>query len=109
MAVIVRGKSACSVCGKVIEERDQIVATSQFIQDKADPLWPFSNTAIHKRCFLGWKLRSEFVDRYNEIAPSTFAEGTFHRMKSDGSFSIGAGNAEGDVSTTGEVDGGSGT
>lgn len=95
MAVIIRGKSKCSVCGKVIDERDQIVATSQFITDANDPLWKFSNTAMHKRCFLGWDRRSEFIDRYNQIASGSTSRGaTYHRMERDGSFSTGVGEAE---------------
>lgn len=95
MAVIIRGTSTCSICRKVIDERDQIVATSQFITDRSDPLWPFSNTAMHKRCFLGWDRKIEFVDHYNQIAGGSAGSGaTYHRMERDGSFSTGVGEPE---------------
>ena len=85
MALIFRGRSRCPICGAVIDENDQIVATTHFVGDKNDPLWRYSDAAIHRACFLDWKLRDQFVARYNATMGSlTWGNGTFHDMQSDG-------------------------
>ncbi|HTQ49960.1 MAG TPA: hypothetical protein VMJ12_04555 [Candidatus Acidoferrales bacterium] len=86
MALIFRGKSKCKICGEVIDQNDDIVATSHFIADRKDSLWPYSDAPFHKRCFLTWDRREEFVARFNEIAtPRVFGSGNYHQMQNDGS------------------------
>jgi hypothetical protein len=86
MALIFAGESRCPICGEVINQDDEIVATSHFIGDDTDPLWRFSDAAIHRHCFLAWECREEFIERFNaEVGSITFANGTFHEMRSDGS------------------------
>jgi hypothetical protein len=85
MALIFRGSTPCSICGNVIANSDNIVATSHFIGDENDPLWRFSDSAMHRTCFLAWDLRQSFVATFNEIVgPMTSGNGTYHEMQADG-------------------------
>jgi hypothetical protein len=86
MALIFLGKTECAICNVVLKEGDQIVATSAFIADRDDPLWQFSDAAMHKSCFLEWDQRKNFVEKYNEtVGALTFGNGTYHYMEPDGS------------------------
>lgn len=86
MALIDRGASKCAICGEVIGLDDDIVATSHFIADRTDSLWQYSDAPFHRRCFLVWDRRGEFVLRYNEIMePHIFGNGKHHHMQDDGS------------------------
>jgi hypothetical protein len=85
VALIFPGSTACSICGKIIARSDDIVATSHFIGDKNDPLWRFSDSAMHRECFLAWELRQSFVDRYNAtVGQITWGDGSRHEMQPDG-------------------------
>jgi len=89
VAIVLRGKTECSLCGKVIINGDDIVATSHFIADKADPLWRFSDSAMHHSCFNEWEHRAEFVAKFNRIVGEiTFGNGTYHHMESDGAIVV---------------------
>jgi hypothetical protein len=85
MAIILQGKSECSLCGNVIMAGDKIVGTSHFIADRNDPLWRFSDSAMHRSCFLTWDQREAFVAKFNQLVGGvTFGNGTYHQMESDG-------------------------
>ena len=89
MAIVLRGKTECSVCSNVIMDGDDIVATTHFIADKNDPLWRFSDSAMHRSCFLQWDQRVEFVAKFNRIVGGiTFGNGTYHHMESDGGIAV---------------------
>lgn len=84
-ALIFRGKSKCSICGKVLAEQDDIVATTHFIEDDSDPLWRFSDSAMHRECFANWEFRDAFVAHYNAtMGAITWGNGTYHEMQSNG-------------------------
>jgi hypothetical protein len=86
MALLLRGKTRCPLCGATIGSGDKVVATSHFIADAADPLWPYSDAAMHEPCFLNWDQRGLFVRRFNQaVGSTTFGDGTHHHMNSDGS------------------------
>jgi hypothetical protein len=73
------------LCHEVIAEEDDIVATSHFIADRNDPLWQYSDAGLHRRCFLRWESREEFVRRFNEVmAQFVFGNGKRHQMSGDG-------------------------
>ncbi len=56
-----------------------------FVAERDDPLWQFSDVAIHRRCFRKWEMRDAFVARYNaEIGSITWGNGTHHEMQPDG-------------------------
>jgi hypothetical protein len=85
MAMIFRGITTCALCGNVLRDGDEIVATSHFIGDETHPLWPYSDAGMHKGCFLAWESRPDFVRLFNEtLAHVTFGNGTYHHMLDDG-------------------------
>lgn len=78
VALNFRRKTECSLCGNVIMDDDEIVAMSHFIADKNDPLWLFSDSAMHRPCFLTWDQRETFVGRFNQLVGGiTLLEGDF--------------------------------
>lgn len=62
-----RGRSQCSICGGVLARSDVIVATTHFIADRADPLWRFSDSGMHRSCYESWPYRDEFATRYEAV------------------------------------------
>jgi hypothetical protein len=69
MAIVMRGKTRCSICGDVITDGHDIVSTPHFLWDEAHPLWRFSDSGMHQRCFAGWEHAAEFRDTFNELWP----------------------------------------
>ena len=85
MALVIHGKTECPLCNEVINKGDALVATTHFIADQTDPLWKYSDAAIHEGCFLAWEQRQRFVDTYNAVMGSiTWGNGTYHHMTNDG-------------------------
>jgi hypothetical protein len=77
MALFDPGFSTCALCGRVLNEDDDLVATSHFITDETDPLWRYSDALMHRACFLVWESRQDFVDKYNaEAVDQMLADGT---------------------------------
>ena len=81
MALVFRGKTECPLCHQVIVKDDEIVGTTHFIADSKDSLWQYSDAAFHRRCFLTWERREEFVAQYNQLTAGSRG----HHMESDGS------------------------
>ncbi|MGE5417560.1 MAG: hypothetical protein ACM3UZ_12560 [Acidobacteriota bacterium] len=50
MALIFLGMT-CTICGKPINDLEDIVAFSDFVANKIDPLYMFSDAAFHRECF----------------------------------------------------------
>lgn len=69
MAIAVRGKTGCALCGIVLLDADEIVMFPHFIRNEDHPLWRFSDSAMHQSCFLDWDRATEFRSAYNEIWP----------------------------------------
>ena len=89
MALIFLGKTECSLCSSIIGADEDIVSTSHFIGQQDDPLWRFSDSAMHRSCFLAWDQRAKFVEKFNRTVEwITFGNGTYHRMEEDGSISV---------------------
>lgn len=77
--------SKCAICGQEIDLAGPIVATTHFIGDSNDPLWRFSDAAMHYDCFQRWPHREEFVNRYNSsLGQRVWGNGTRHLMHPDG-------------------------
>lgn len=75
----------CAICKQPLSRSARRVATSHFIADESDPLWGFSDTAMHYECFQKWEHREEFVDKYNSsLGEVVWGNGTRHHMKADG-------------------------
>jgi len=77
MALFNPGVSKCSICHKVLNDNDDRIGTSAFIRDETDKLWPYSDSNMHKKCFIEWELKEEFIKRFNEAQ-------SFHTMTKDG-------------------------
>ena len=89
MALILLGKTQCSICDIVIRGGEALVATTHFVSDEADPLWRFSDSAMHRSCFLEWPLRKEFIAKYNAtVGTRTAGNGTYHQMEDDGNILV---------------------
>ena len=69
MALLIRGKTTCLLCGKIIKERQEVVAFPAFLPS-GHPLGIFSDAVFHRTCFQE-DARSEAVgqlyQRYEEI------------------------------------------
>ncbi len=50
MALLVRGKTTCPICGRVIEQGDDAVAFPAFVSNRLDPVFRFSDGAFHRLC-----------------------------------------------------------
>lgn len=85
MALIYEGMT-CAICDQPLDIEGPFVATSHFIGDQNDPLWQFSDAAMHYDCFQKWEHREAFVKKYNEtIGQMVWGNGTRHYMNPDGS------------------------
>lgn len=83
--VLVLGTTQCSLCGKVLAAGEEVVGTTHFIADETDPLWRYSDSAMHRGCFLAWEHRAAFVAKYNAtVGQVVWGNGTRHRMELDG-------------------------
>ena len=67
MALFDPGFTPCALCGVVLTDDDDHVGTSHFIGDHNHPLYRYSDTLMHRECFLRWDHRAEFVDAYNAV------------------------------------------
>lgn len=85
MALIYEGM-ACAICDQSLDIHGAIFATTHFITDESDPLWRFSDAAMHYSCFEQWEHRGEFVKKYNAtMGTMIWDDGTRQHMKMDGS------------------------
>src|SRR4051794_30455085 len=78
MALFAPGITTCSLCGEVLAEADEMVGTTHFIGDHDHPLFAYSDTLMHRACFLKWENRAAFVAAYNSEM------GDMHHMRADG-------------------------
>jgi hypothetical protein len=49
--IVIAGKTICKICGKVIENNDDIIAFPPIISNSKDPLYLFHDAAFHLKCF----------------------------------------------------------
>lgn len=71
MALVILGKTICSICGKPLLNGDGIVTFSPFVANEADPLYFFSDGAFHERCFTEDPRASAAQERFNELQKRT--------------------------------------
>lgn len=84
MALFIQG-TACSICGEVVKQGNDLVSTTHFITDGTHPLWRYSDSVMHRACFVAWEHRQEFVNLYNQtIGSITWGNGTYHHILEDG-------------------------
>jgi hypothetical protein len=89
MALVIHGVTTCPLCGSALNTGDDLFGTTHFIGDEADPLWKYSDAAMHQRCFLAWEHRPAFVAKYNAtVGQEVWGNGTRQRMQLDGSIIV---------------------
>lgn len=69
MAIIIRGKSTCGLCGEVLGASAQIVGFPAFLPATHE-LSRYSDSAFHTECFTNWSERETFerlYHRYQQI------------------------------------------
>jgi hypothetical protein len=90
MAIILYGMPCdCSICGHEINQHlldeEEFVATTHFVDDEKNPLWTFSDSVMHRECFLAWPLRLQFIEAYNEAMRDLIdRHGTHTHMQENG-------------------------
>ena len=62
----------CSLCSKPIRIGDEYIATTHFIGDSADPLYRYSDSAMHRSCFDNWEHRDIFTSKYHQTMGRTY-------------------------------------
>jgi len=113
MAMVIVGKTNCSLCGRVLADGDDFVSTTHFIADETDPFWRYSDSGMHRPCFLDWEHRNAFAEKYNAIVGKHVAiDGTRYWMQPDGTIAVeqvgpairGAGQPSDATNILGELD-----
>lgn len=84
MAIVIRGKTECPLCGAILAGPDDIVMFPHFIWDQTHPLWRFSDSAMHRACFAGWGQAEQFRSLYNKVWPEIMPNHP-RKMQPDGS------------------------
>jgi hypothetical protein len=83
------GSAVCALCGEAIRPDEDAFVTPDFLSDESDPLWRFSDAALHRPCFLVWERRKIFVARYNRIARRLAAlDGSYLHLSSEGDLQL---------------------
>jgi hypothetical protein len=70
MAIVIEGRTNCSICDVVMEAGTDIVMFPHFIQDDRHPLWRFSDSGMHCGCFVHWDKAEAFRQAYDEFWPA---------------------------------------
>lgn len=84
MAVI-HEDSRCSLCDRLLNPAEKIVAFGHFITDQSDPLWRYSDSAMHQTCFLAWPKREEFRSRQNlDFKRVVYPDQTIFQLQENG-------------------------
>ena len=74
----------CSICGEEVQSEEDKVYTGQFIYDKTHPLYECSYSSMHRRCFLKWEHRQEFIHAFNDIRRQDASLPLYDRMDKHG-------------------------
>lgn len=72
MALLIRGKTICSLCGNPIAENDEVYATPAFLKP-THRLGLYSDAAFHSHCFAATADRQEverLLERYKSVMAS---------------------------------------
>lgn len=83
MAIIIRDKTPCSICGRILRGEDDVVMTPHFIGDSADMFWHYSDSGMHRPCFLAWPLKESFTQRFNEVSANRAGPKLFMQWNGD--------------------------
>jgi hypothetical protein len=64
MALVIIGESKCALCGEVLQNQQRIIGFPAFIADRGDPLYRYSDSAMHRSCFETWTHRDTMIAKY---------------------------------------------
>ena len=53
VTIIIRGKTSCSLCSRVLATGEDIVGFSHFLE-REHPLWQYSDSSMHRSCYAAW-------------------------------------------------------
>jgi hypothetical protein len=79
MALLLVGKTPCSICEAVIEASHRSVLFPHFVP-AGHPLQNYSDSAMHKQCFSDWEQRFEFIDLFNRTQGQIVWDNGSHQM-----------------------------
>lgn len=71
MALILREKSICPICGKVLKTGEEVMGFPPFVANQADPLLLFHDAGFHRSCVLAHPLWPKLNQRMLEYAEKT--------------------------------------
>ena len=63
---MVEGTRVCWLCRKAVDNDFEAVITAPFLT-KRDPLWRYAGGSLHRKCFLAWDRRKEFIRKFNLV------------------------------------------
>ena len=66
MALLIRGKTQCRLCGQVITETDNVVSFPPITVNEADGLFLFNDGSFHQGCFESHPLALSAQTRFEE-------------------------------------------
>lgn len=71
MALVFRGRTRCWICGGVLQAEDSIVMFPPFVGNRNDPMYPFSDSALHEGCFDAHPLAADVRNRVDQATPAS--------------------------------------
>jgi len=80
VAIFIRGKSTCPLCGQILATEDLVVAFAPFLQPD-HRLWRYSDSAMHATCFAASPDRDELEALYAEERETQRALATPERIE----------------------------
>ena len=84
MALLLVGKTLCSICDAVIEASHKSVLFPHFVP-AGHALQRYSDSAMHKQCFSDWEERLDFIDFFNQTQGRVvWGNGSRQEMMVDG-------------------------
>ena len=87
LALIAIGSSRCTLCGDILQEGQDLVATWAWMELRVE--FPRQiDSAMHRACFLAWPRRDEFRAQLN-AAMRRYQEpyGRYQVLEADGTYS----------------------
>ena len=67
MALVVRGKSKCRLCGLVISEDDVIVTFPSGLFHPGEPVFEINDAGVHRACLLDREYAAIALQRLDEF------------------------------------------
>src|SRR5687767_9950584 len=71
MAILLRDKTKCLICGKVIMTGEPAIGFPHFILNEVDPLFALSDSSCHSACVSASPLGSAMLAASNELYKNT--------------------------------------